>query len=209
MIPDDIPWPICTDCGCPLTFFFQLEFPSAHPWSEQHFALFYCVECASEDTAIPNIKTRSAEYLPHNASPQLVIENEDLISYQINFRTIVFSKDQPVVLRKEHPPKIKYHELLLSEMKNPADYGFKIGGKPNWKNREHLEEMVIYREQPMHFLLQIPDDFTFPKLPEAPFQRKIPFAGQPSFRNQPNYVLFNGLRLLVFGNGFGIAVLRG
>lgn len=120
-MPADIPWPECLRCGRPLTFFFQLQFPQEHSWAGKVLAVFHCVECNTAESMYPRFPE----------SPERVLSGF-LISYQTNFKLIVFDAAQATVIHTDHEPRIKYQLFKFNPITKDIGYHTKVGGNPVW-----------------------------------------------------------------------------
>jgi len=185
-LPSTLALPTCAKCGKPLTFFYQVAFPEAHPWATRSLAVFACTSTWHPDDLIPPLL------------PQLrdVIVPEDFLNaYQTTFRLLVFPT-RTALLREDYVPSIKFMAWRLDQARNVAVTKSKVGGEPTWRMRR--ENPASYTERPLTFLMQLAGHFAFERLQGAPtmardpqFDRLLP----PS----PRYDLFVGNVLYLWG----------
>lgn len=83
-LPTDVEIPRCKLCAAEQTFFFQITFPSKHQWEGMTLALFACTSCAHENHLVPQMLS--------GPLPGANIPEGFLLSYQTNFRILVFEK---------------------------------------------------------------------------------------------------------------------
>lgn len=188
-IPEALELPTCRLCGSELTFFFQVAFPQDHVWANLSMAVFACTSCAHEEHFIPEML--------EGPLPGVDIPENFLTVYQKNFRILVFKTDEGR-LRKDYTEKVAFKRWHLVSSSRANARETKIGGQPGWLLDD--EAPATYNHTtPMSFLMQLQEDFTFDKLPDAPPQITLGLTQEPEASNDPYYELFLGNNLYFFG----------
>ena len=187
-LPASMEIPVCTMCGATQTFFFQVTFPEPHFWGGLTMAVFACTCCAHEDFLIPEMLQGTL----HGA----VIPEKFLETYQRNFRVLVFESRDGIV-RDDYVEKVRFKVWKVVRVPDPQTEGNKIGGQPNWYLED--ESPASYGGVPLGFLMQMQEEFRFEKLPSAPPQVKLDFAGKPKLVTHPYYSLFLQNNVYFFG----------
>jgi hypothetical protein len=195
-IPEKTPWPFCTLCERPLTFFFQIRFPSAHIWHGRNLAVFHCVECVTKESVYPILTPSELPFSHHYKAQQ--IPDKALENYQTNFRCVVFDSKDVCGLRNDYSPKLVFNEFVFSKFDKDIGKKTKLGGACVLPDGGCDEYPKVYMGEEMVFLMQLAENYTFPKLPNAPNQRLISNNGS-RFRNELNYQFFFGLGACFFG----------
>lgn len=191
-LPPGTKIPTCELCGAEQTFFFQVAFPERHPWHGKSLAVFFCKACFDEEHIIPDrLKC------PKGAN----VSSEFLRQYQCNFRLLVFPTLQGTLV-ESYVEKIAFRcwrAVTAAETKKGINTT-KIGGKPHWLSESEAPGKLDGRDR-FTFLLQIEDDFEFPRLPNSP--PEIGFGRKPGeyelMVDFDFYALFAGSQLYMFG----------
>jgi len=181
--------PRCQLCGANQTFFFQVAFPSGHPWEGMTMGVFACTSCATEDSSIPQMLD----------GPLLnaIIPDGFLDAYQKNFHLHVFDSTLGVK-RLDYVEKIKYAPLELIASTSSSIDDSRVGGSPVWLLEDESPRSYAGKAE-MQFLLQISSDTKFDLLDSAPGQMEIGLRGLPESSPNRYYQLFNGNFLYFFG----------
>ncbi|GIE30415.1 hypothetical protein Ait01nite_034600 [Actinoplanes italicus] len=145
-------WPVCT-CGERMAFFFQIDVPDDVPdFGGEHLLVFQCPvhnEAAFGPARLPDRywETPSGGYdmahwrfLRHRGGDVADVEDEVM-------------QPRRLVLRAAGPDD---------------EWDFRVGGEPAWIQGEEKYTCACGAE--LAFLVQIPENYGFPKLPEAPRQ---------------------------------------
>ncbi|WP_297562110.1 hypothetical protein [Meiothermus sp.] len=158
-------------------------------------AVFYCVECASEQTSYPRLETRPI-LGRGSAHPAEEVLNPSLWDYQINFRVLLFDNDDSLVLRDDIPPRVRFCEYELKPKPDFSPAQMVVYGQPS-QEADPNDVAYFYQGLEVAKVLHIPRGYTFPKTADAPLQRMPPMGGEPWFRKEDNYVLFSGAKLTI------------
>lgn len=180
-LPSHLDLPSCQFCLSPLTFFFQTEFKGIESWSDYLMAFFHCTKCFKAGFSVPK-----AFYKKDIAIPDM-----HLLDYQKNFRIILFSKRENLVIRNDYKRIISYQSIEFVKTKN-RNKKTRIGGIPYWRIQD--ETPSSYMGSSFEFLMQIDDDWEFPSLAGSPKQQTIIGPSSDS-----NYYIFSGLPFYMFG----------
>ena len=188
-LPASFALPRCRLCGSEQTFFLQVAFPADHPWHGKSLAVFACTACADKNYRIPPMLETQLKAVD--------IPDGFLNDYQVNFHFVVFDT-ATATLRTDAQEKIKFKGLHLKPVEDLGVPGNKLGGIPNWVLDD--ESPATYRSAiPMFFLLQLEQDFRFEKTLDSPPQMRIGLSGKPEPALLPDYKLFLGNALFLFG----------
>ncbi|MDR6553764.1 hypothetical protein [Paenibacillus qinlingensis] len=179
-LPNDISIPCCKLCSAEMTFFLQIAFPTQHKWNGYTLALFCCTSCVDEKYFIPEMLTGRIS--------KAIIPEGFLDEYQRNFSVIVFDTSEGII-KDCYVPKVKYKHLDLLSSIEPKEIKFKVGGTPRWYLGDETPSRYGDSSE-MNFLMQIPGDFEFEILPDAPKQVKLGLGKKVTTLNRPFYRLF-------------------
>lgn len=189
LLPPRLELPACRLCGEPQTFFFQIAFPESHPWAGKVLAVFACTRCTPGDYLTPSSNPPDDW---HN------LPDGYLDRYELNFRLQVFNANEPVVVRQDYVPVLRYERIELKKTGRLRSRGTRVGGEPYWYLSDDTPRS--YMGSPLAFLMQLEPNWAFTKLPEAPPQAEpVWFPTDPPHRTDDLYFLFGGVPLYFFG----------
>lgn len=199
-IPDRFEVPCCSYCGAPLTFFFQVAFPKGHVWEGKVVAFFDCTSWEHPnnpnlDWQLDIIYTRDQIHIPDGL----------LDSYQKNFRILVFDAQEPTSLQPQFAEKLEFERLEFESANPRARYAdaTKLGGIPAWNHRvqgDHkMYKEITYMGGGVDFLMQIPEDWKFKRLPQAPLQYEYYQQYKEDVPRRQIYSPFKGASIKFFG----------
>jgi hypothetical protein len=176
-----------------MTFFFQIAFPKQHIWEGKVIAVFQCTSYHQGSNDWPRFVL---------AEDHLIIPDNELDSYQTNFRVFVFDSSEAVVERNNAKRVLKFERIEFEKVPS-ATKTRKAGGTPNWsKNRwdgkspTELYKQITYMGGGITFLMQTGNDWTFTRLSDAPPQFEHYKEDQPRYNH---YSLFYGPYLYFSG----------
>jgi hypothetical protein len=193
-LPAEVELPACELCGALQTFYFQVAFPPDHIWGGYSLAVFACIACHSNWHSVPAML--SGRKKPLN------IPTDFFEDYQRNFRFCVFPTERGQV-RHDYEPRVSFYRWRLLPMEH--DFGAddedrdsnKVGGQPGWMQFDGAPT-TYNGSTPMHFLMQIEEDFEFEIVIGAPPQ-KMEKPGYDEWFFLDYYLLFLGNASYFYG----------
>ncbi len=185
--------PVCSLCGKEESFLFQVAFPAGHPWAGRSLALFFCLDCFGHKYCIP-------EMPPHTTLAGAEIPEGFLDRYQRNFRVLVFDTADGVPM-EGFQRRAAFREIVWTKERQSASADFLAGGKPVWIMGQDETPGLYAGEHPFQLLLQLREDFRFPREEGAPAQYS-PFA-PGNLSPFPWYDLFARDRIYFWGTEAG------
>lgn len=147
--------PVCSLCGGEMSFLLQAALPPGHPWAGRSLALFFCLDCFGHQYCIPELP-------PHTTLAGADIPEGFLDRYQRNFRVLVFDTDQGVPARG-FQRRVAFRELRWTKGRQSAKADFLAGGRPVWIMGQDETPGLYAGEHPFCLLLQLREDFRFPR----------------------------------------------
>jgi hypothetical protein len=120
-----------------------------------------------------------------------------LLSYQTNFRILVFEKALGAP-RTTYQNRVIFKPLSLRKIADTAVDDNKIGGTPAWLLEDESPKSYAGR-LPMFFLLQLQAGFQFEIDKHAPRQVELGLDGSPEPSPFNYYQLFIGNKIFLFG----------
>ena len=189
--------PVCRLCRSALSFFFQVAFPPRLPWSDWTLAVFACTDCGSERHLVPES--------PRGRLKAANISQSFYSRYQSNFRFLAFPSTDAVP-RRDYVPRVAFKSWRMLPMAGPAPRKATlfsgrqgrvvVGGRPRWLTEDEAPATYA-RNEPMTFLMHVPEGYRFGRLSGAPPQ-VFPRFGFPE-RIERDYSLFVRNALFFFG----------
>lgn len=153
VLPPDQPWPDCT-CGERMVFFFQIDVPAEIPgFGGEHLSVFQC--------PVHNDAAFGPSRLPERYWETPVGGNTTA------FWRILRHRGEDVAAAAADA-FLEPRRLVLRDAGPDDEWEFRVGGEPAWAQGE--ESFTCACGAGMVFLVQIPENFGFPKLPGAPRQ---------------------------------------
>jgi hypothetical protein len=188
-IPADLQMPVCTLCKSLQTFYFQVAFPEGHPWNAWSLAVFACTECGPKGELVP-------------AQPPTRLKGANIAApfykkFQKNFRLLPFRTGDGV-RRTDYEPRVAFKNWQLVQAASGSKEQILIGGRPRWVSEDETPATYAGSE-PLKFLMQMPLEYEFPRLKDAPLQVLPGITGKPERKNRDHYWLFVQNALYFFG----------
>jgi hypothetical protein len=186
--------PICMYCNSTMTFFFQVRFPIGHVWYGFDLAFFHCTTCFEQSYGQPVIEFTDYSYTD--------IKLGYTERAQTNFRVLVFSSDEPTMLREDCPATLRFERLEFQEIDSRTKNRdqAKVGGLPGWEfDQPYVTKIskLSYQGGKLDFLLQTGRDWPFPPLPGVPPQQ--PWPAEPPWLGR-RYLIFLGGQMYLIGH---------
>ncbi|SBT51115.1 hypothetical protein [Micromonospora auratinigra] len=156
LLDADQPWPVC-ECGSRMALFFQLDVPADIPtFGGEHLLAFQCPR--HNDACLP-----TAERLPPRYWEQPPAPNE--LAF---WRVLLQRAGVPADTADPYLQPLRLSLAAAEERHGKGSAGvwaFKVGGRPVWS--QEAEHYRCACGSDLAFLLQVPENFGFPKRPEA------------------------------------------
>ncbi|GIE77334.1 hypothetical protein Aph02nite_32840 [Actinoplanes philippinensis] len=145
-------WPECT-CGRRMALFFQIDVPAdVAVFGGEHLLVFQC--------PVHNDAAFGPARLPERYW-ETPLGGNDTAFWRI-------LRHRGDVVAAEPDPTLQPLRLVLREAGPDDEWEFRVGGEPDWI--QGPEEHTCACGAALEFLAQVPEDFGFPKRPEAPEQ---------------------------------------
>jgi len=179
IVPKGTILPKCTECGNEMLLFFQFDIEERFELPFQpgsHLVVLMCAEC----NEIPTFAHHADGKLP----PRFWKETEG------HFFVALYRPDQEQEERQT-APYLEPFSLDFSLIEGdvyPCD-SLRVGGQPYWL--QSPEQHFCPCGEQMRFICQLPENYGFPKCPNAP--------EQPDSFSPDDYCLFLGNEVYVFG----------
>ena len=172
ILPKGYSWPRCPESNKKMVLFLQsdLEFQGSKNY---HLIIFM----SPEVNEIP-----SFDYL-ENGKPLPELFWEKRVQH---FKVILFTGEEE--LSKEQDQYLVYQELIWTDSQDSSS--IKLGGVPNWIQDPENHDGPNHEK--LSLLVEIPENFTFPKQESAP--------EQPDSFSAEDYCLFLGNHVYIFGS---------
>ena len=145
-------WPDCT-CGARMAFFFQIDVPDDIPvFGGEHLLMFQC--------PVHNEAAFGPVQLPDRywETPQ---GGYDMAHWRI-------LRHRGGVVAESADEYLRPLRLELTAVGPDHEWAFRVGGEPAWAQSE--ESYLCACGADLKFLVQIPENYGFPKRPEVPEQ---------------------------------------
>ena len=178
---------------------FPDKLPAVPPLARADDGGIFCVERMKRELILP--------YPLSHDRPETSLSREEYVAYldhsivedpPRNYRLLVFGTDEPKVLRQEYPPRVKYQVIQLNPSARDPGLRTKGGGVCVGRDGGVRDFGRRYRGHDLEFLMQLSEEYSFPKLEAAPPQQMVPYD-EPWVWPEPSYLFFTGYPLCFFG----------
>jgi len=171
---------------------FQIVFEEGE-WRDWVMACFVCTSCAQRNYFIPE--------MPDPPLRGADISREFLVSYQKNFRFMVFEYSKDLV-ELEYNEKVICKPLVVTKRRRQVQPFAQVGGQPKWLLEDETPARLA--GHPPVFLMNIFEDKSFQSTTfqiedSAPRQMELSLSGVPEPSEDLCYKLFLGNSIYFFG----------